>query len=223
MNGGMKRVFKYMTNYSQRILLYTLAFIVAMVFYLTLVSNGFSLSGLEEQINYLPALFIALGALMQMVYTFAYIPILSNMELSMGATRKEVACGMVYAFCLESIELCIIAILLRFAIKDSFFLNEGEYAMAIIGVMFGTAGLGILIALLIEKFGKIAYYIAVAIVALLGGLVGGVSVALMDSFFIGKTFDITHICQIICIVGLVIYVISAAVYYAANRKRVVRV
>ncbi len=223
MNGGMKRIFKYMTLYSQRIFLYTMAFIVAMVIYLTFITNGFSLSGLKQQINYVPAMFIALGALMQMVYTFAYIPILSNMELSMGATRKEIASGMVYAFCLESVELCVVAIILRFIIKDSFFLDKGQYAVTIIGVMFETAGLGVLIALLIEKFGKIAYYIAVAIVALLGGLVGGFSVALMDSLIIGRGINITHICQIVCIAGVAIYVVSALVYYVANRKKVVRV
>lgn len=216
---GIKRMLKYITFCVQRMYLFGVAFVAFMVLYLGVVAGDF-----QKEIGAIPLLFLAMGGLIEAIFTMGYIPLISNGVLSMGATRKELSIGVIFGFALLAVEMSITGVLTYVLVPNALGFATWQYAISMIGLNLAVAGVGILIALLIEKFGKVAYYIAVIIIALCGGIIGGVGSMYLSGVSTGRIiFDIKHIFVIVAVIGVAIYCVAALLYALGTRKKVVNV
>lgn len=229
-NSGMKRMSKYMLVFAERVLLLFVGFLIVWCIYMAIVTGNFSVWGPGSIVANLPSYFLMLGALIMMIVSMGYVPLLSTGHLSMGATRREVSFGISLAFLLLSIQISVVGVIIYFIIDSSeamhltnlsTFGDAWSYFATTFGVLLFVSGIGILLALLIQRFGRVAYYIFVGVIAILAGIAGGVSAYMMGSG--DFSFVMNHIGIIALIIGAVIYAAGCFFYRVATRKLAVTV
>jgi len=213
---GMGRMLSYMTVYAQRIMLFFVIFLVAWTIYMSLVSG----EAIFTSLKMIPTYVAFLGGIVSMICTMGYIPLLGNGMLSMGATRKEFIVGMLYACALISIEMTVLGFVIQAistrAVNGETFL----YAAMVFGIAIMVNGAGLGVAVLIDRFGRVAYYISVVIIALAAGICGGAGAAIMLNNESGITIPFN---VIILIAGLVVFLLGALALNAGFRKKTVNV
>lgn len=223
MNSGLKRMFKYMFVYAERICLAFVVFVAAWFVYMLLLSGGFSDKNiLVENLSMIPNYVIFLGVLVGMIFTTGYLPLLSNGHLSMGATRREFAYGIIFAHLIVVVESSLVGTIINLIVGRFFnVMPAGKYAALAFTIYFISTGIGFIMALLVERFGKVAYYIFVAIIAILAGVIGGFTAAAGVRGSI--EFFVSNKVYILPVIGLVFFALTALGYRLALRKKTVSV
>ncbi len=223
MNSGLKRMLKYMFVYAERICLAFLIFIAAWFVYMLLLSGGFSdKTILMNNLAAIPNYVMFLGVLVGMIFTTGYLPLLSNGHLSMGATRKEFSVGVVFANAIIIIESTLFGVIINLIVGNFYpIMPTARYAALAFAIYLISTGIGLIMALLVDRFGKVAYYIFVAIIACLGGIIGGVTAASglrggIDFFNSSKIYFLP-------IIGIVFFALTSLGYGLSMRKKTVTV
>ena len=218
MSSGMTRTIKYMNYYTSRIILYVLGFTVGMVFYMTLLGGEFTADALMSNVAMMPMFCIFMGCLFFVVFNMSYGPLYANMQLSMGSTRKEMVLGHIYAQFVFIIITTVIAEVFNAISVGGFDSNTGLYiAMAFFSYLVASA-VGSIFGILVDRFGKVAYYVMVAIAAMGGGVFGALSVSVLRGGLVwSKSVAIPA-----TIGSVVAFVASLVIYAICARKKVVK-
>lgn len=217
-NSGIKRMLKYMTVYAQRLFVFFIIFMFIWTAYMLLISGA----DIAEGLRMIPSYYFFMCGLIGMICTMGYIPLLSNGMLSMGATRKELTIGMVYGHLLLGLEMAIVGTILNIIISKSSGKDALLFAALTIGVNMITTGFGLIVAVLIDRYGKVAYYIAVAVSAIAAGAMGGVGVVFLLDGGIAPSFSLPMNIWVM-LGGIVMYIIGSVVLSFGLRHKTVDV
>lgn len=125
-----------------------------------------------EILGRIPQQMMAYGLFLMAINGAFYTVITLPTELSMGCTRKHAAYGNALMNLILIAVLMVAVVICKFVIPTAHSAHLGQDMMLYIACSFAASGFGSLLAILVGKFGKVAYIILVSIIAFgFGGFV----------------------------------------------------
>lgn len=220
--GGLTRSLKYAGFRAGRVVGICLLMAVGFVFYFTLLDGGrFTLENLLPRF---PMMMLFIGNLMFLLYGMLDVAIYTNLTLTYGCTRKNAMISSVYmhlliVLALEAVLAVSCALIpAQWAVVDGGWLCRLAFAQFLI-----AGGLALVMGVLINRFGKVAYIIAVFFAAVGGGVFGG-----LVGFNGGTTVIMEIVIEflnlpVLIAAGIVWYAVMAVICWLCTRKMEVRV
>ena len=220
--GGLMRSFKYAAFRAGREIGVCLLMAVGFVFYFAFLDGSpFTVQNLLPRF---PFMLLFIGNLMFMLYGMLDVATYSQLTLTYGSTRKNVAISTVFMHVIQ-----IAALVLLIALSGAFIPQEwlpvpcSTLCFLAAGLFLFCSGLALVMGILIHRFGKVAYILVTIFAALGGGLIGG-----LVGFHGGSTIVLDTLLRVLNLnlmfaIGLIWYAVMAVIHWLAIRKIEVRV
>ena len=226
------RHFKFFTKTSE--LYFSILIFIALFFvFLQFFSESTTGMSLPDIIVRFALQLIFYAAIVNLVlpinYYFQFFPLV----LSFNGTRKRTFLGFQWGAFLLSLQTFLVALVLILCTKNDFSDMASSLIPFCIGILFGSMGIGGLLAGICGHFGKAALWIMMIVCGLVGGIVGYLSGSVRElnlSFTDGSMASMLRTVTVlgmelrlfIPVLGIVIYLIGNALHYLLIRKIAVR-
>lgn len=218
---GLLRAIKYATFRAARVVGITVLMAVGFVFYFALL-NDQELT-IPNLVGRFPLVLMAIGVLMTSLYGMVDIVTYMQLTLSYGSTRRYAFVSQVYMCLLQAVAVeLILAVSCLLIPADWQFIGAKTLLLTAQNTLFFGSGVALLGGLLIYRFGKVAYWLFVMVMACGGGALSGFC-GYMDrdmSVFL----DVAQLAHpVLHLIGLLCAVIMAVACWFTIRRCEVRV
>lgn len=220
--GGLTRSLKYASFRAGRVVSICLLMAAGFVFYFNLMDGRrFTLENLLPRF---PMMLLFIGNLMFMLYGMIDVATYTKLTLTYGCTRKNAMISSVYMHLLIVLALEAVMVVSCALIPAQWAVVDGGWLCLLAFAQFLIAGgLALVMGILINRFGKVAYMIVVFFSAIGGGVFGG-----LVGFHGGTTVVMDIVIEylnlpVLIVVGIVWYVVMAVICWLCTRRMEVRV
>lgn len=233
----MKPFYRHLKFFTKTSELYFLILILLALFFTFLQSystavNGMRaadiLAGFANQLIFYTAI---VNLVLPVNCQFQFFPLV----LSINATRKHTFLGYQWGAFLLSLQAFLVALILNICAKTAFSDALLSLVPVYTGILFGSMGVGGLLAGICGHFGKAELWIMMLICGLVGGIVGYASVSFRDLSLATSDGSMTATFQtvtvfgmdlrifITLVLGIAVYLIGNTIHYLLIRKIAVRI
>lgn len=220
--GGLTRSLKYASFRAGRVVGICLLMAAGFVFYFNLLDGRrFTLENLLPRF---PMMMLFIGNLMFMLYGMIDVATYTKLTLTYGCTRKNAMISSVYMHLLIVLALEAVMAVSCALIPAQWAVVDGGWLCLLAFAQFLIAGgLALVMGVLINRFGKVAYMIVVFFSAIGGGVFGG-----LVGFHGGTTVVMDIVIEylnlpVLIVVGIVWYAAMAVICWLCTCRMEVRV
>ena len=233
----MKPFYRHLKFFTKTSELYFLILLLLALFFTSLqtlssAANGTSVADtLGRFANQLIFYTAIVNLVLPITYHFQFFPLV----LSFNGTRKRTFLGYQWGSFLLSLQAFLVALILTICAKTAFSDALLFLVPVYIGILFGSMGVGGLLAGICGRFGKAALWIMMFLCGLIGGIVGYASESFHDlplsaadgsiaaTFRTVTVFGMDLRIFITLVLGIAVYLIGNTVHYLLIRKIAVRI
>ncbi len=169
---GMLRAIKYASFRAARVIGITVLMAVGFVFYFAFLNEeAFTVQNLVARF---PLTLIFVGNLMISLYGMIDVVTYMQLTLSYGSTRKQAICSQIYMGVVQVAAIVLILAVSCALIPEQWqYMTGSSFVLLAQNLIFFGSGLALLGGLLIYRFGRVAYWIFVMLMACGGGVLAG--------------------------------------------------
>ncbi len=208
-----KRIYKYMLYYTEWAV--GIVIIGSIVFPLYMwVLNGLGKESLMQIINDTHFYTLFFGIIVALMVGVTFIPLIMQLLIACGSTRKEVLKGIVFFSFFYPLQVTLIHIVLTLITRGGYNAGMNGYELTVFAVMSVAVMLFLLDGVLINKVGRVAYILSIIFISVLGGVVGFISANGFDSVVGIAAKTVIMICSI----SVIIYAIALLFLRAVLKK-----
>lgn len=180
---------------------------------------------LMVQIGVFPYYMFFVSAFVIMMIGMGYFQVYFSTLVSMNVTRKEVAGGIIGTVAATIVAVIFIAAIIWKIVPGDIASDGYELLGLCAGILFLTAGVSLVIGLIVVKWGRIGGIIFFVMCVVIGGFAGGLAGSgLFDKALeMAKLFLLKYNFWWTMGIGLVVYVLSSVFIIVNTRKMEVRV
>lgn len=220
--GGLTRSLKYASFRAGRVVGICLLMVVGFIFYFNLLEGRrFTL---ENLLPGFPMMLLFIGNLMFLLYGMLDVATYTKLTLTYGCTRRNAMISSVYMHLLIILAFeAVMAVSCAFIPAQWAVVDGGWLCVLAFSVFLIAGGLALVMGVLINRFGKVAYMIVVFFSAIGGGVFGGLvgsrggATVVMD-----VVMEYLNL-PVLITVGVVWYAVMAVICWFCIRKMEVRV